>query len=201
MATTKADIITAMRTRVGDDTVGSYFLTDAQWGSLVDNAGPQLKSYAQKESEVAVPGNGTASYTLPATVAGQDWKAAYIRDDSDPQTDRPLTNYRVIGTQLYTDYEISVSQDLVFFVRAPYVMDTDTIPAEKLEIIYLLCELGYIRHAIHRRVDFEQWAAINRADASVSALVTAAQEIRRQLADYAKNQSNGADVYDLGSFE
>ncbi len=201
MATTKTDIITAMRTRVGDDTAGSYFLTDAQWGSIVDSAFPQLKAYAQKESEVAVPGNDTASYTLPDTVAGKDWKAIYLRSDDDPLTDKPLTGYRVIGDKLYTAYEISSSRDIVFFVRSAYVIDTDTIPAEKLEIIYLLCELGYIRHAIHRRADFEQWAAINRSDASIASLVNAAQEIRRQLADYAKNQSNGADVYDFGEYE
>ncbi len=199
--TTKASVLAAMRLRVGDTSTTDPFLTDNQWNAMIDSASSQLRRFARKETEVTITGNDTYTYTIPSSAQTADWSQVFVRSNNDPSTDIPLVGYRVVGTTLYTKYPISSSQKIVIWVRSPYALDTDTFTTDVLEVLYMMCELAFIRHAVHRRADFEQWASINRSDASIQSLVAASGEIRLQLKTAVEALSNGTEVYSLGSFE
>lgn len=201
MATTSAGIISEMRQRVGDTNIDSYFLSDTQWGNVVTAAVTLLKKYIQKEDEATITGDDTYDYEIPAGALNKDWSDIFIRDNDDPSTDRELKGFRVHNGKIYLNSTISSGQKLVIWVKRPFVLTTDTFTDDALEITYKLCEIGFINHAVHRRADFEQWAALNRGDSSINALLIAKQDLKRDLDDIARGLGDGMDVANLANYD
>lgn len=195
-----ANIITEVRSRVGDDNSSSYFLTDTQWTSMINGVLRQLPKYCMAQDVETITGTGADNYAVPSGAQNKNWVGLYKRYNDDAQTDIPLTNYRVHENVIYLQDYLSSNEKVIIWFKKPYAAGDD-FPDNVAEMVYLMCELAFLRHGIHRRADFEQWAALSRSDASINMMVTASREIRDQISELANALSDGPEIYNLGLYE
>lgn len=195
-----SELISGARARVGDDNSSSYFLTDAQWTKILNTAERRLKKYVKVDDEIPVAGDGTQEYAIPTSAQNCNWSDIYIRSGDDETTDRPLKGYRTHENKIYTPYAISSTEKIIFWIKRPYILGTDELSDDALELLEKLCEIEYCTYAIARRADFAAWASLNRSDASINQLLIAKQELKRDLAEWARDLGEGTDVSDFANY-
>jgi hypothetical protein len=199
-AQSKAQLITNIREIVGDDNSSSYFLSDARWGRIIDTAERRLGKYIKLEDEELVSGTGATSYTIPVAAQRVHWTNIFVRSGADQTTDIELKGYKTNENTIYSTYPINSGESLVFWIKRPFIVGTDEISEDALEIFYKLCEIEYCTYAIASRQDYVAWASLNRSDASINQLILSKQELKRDLMDWVREMGEGTDVNDAGGY-
>jgi hypothetical protein len=195
-----SELILEMRTRVGDTNTADPFLTDAQWAKILQTSSRRLKKYVKIDDEIEVAGDGSQEYAIPTSARNCNWSEIYVRSGIDHTTDRKLRGYDTHENKIYTPSIISSTEKVVFWIRRPYILGTDELSEDALELLGKLCELEFITHAIARSSDFVGWASLNRSDASINQLLIAKQELKRDLREYAEEMGEGTDVSDFSRY-
>jgi len=194
---TIAETITEMRDRTGDNITGNYFFTDSQWTSMIKTAERKLPGFLSVEDEVEIAGTGLQEYDIPATALNVGWTQVYHRWGDDHTTDAKMKGYDTNAGTIYSPVTIASGESIVIWIERPFIVGTDDFDDNSLELLYKLCEIEYINSCIIRRADFQQWASLNRSDASINQLVILKQELRKDLSDLGKTLGKGTDVSDF----
>jgi hypothetical protein len=189
-----------MRLRTGDtNTSPDYFLTDAQWTSIIKTALKKLKRYYQKQVEYIQTADGiNMQFTLPDALKAGDFNRVTLRTQDNLTFDIPFKGWRINNGIIYTDVLLNNQQKIVFWYKTPYVIDTDTFPEDPLEMLYMLSTLGYVQYAMFARADFEQWASQQRSDTSINQLAILAAECRQQIKE--ARLGEGSDALEMGNY-
>lgn len=192
MPTLTTDIIAEVRSRVGDDTVGNYLMSDAAFVSRVEAANRKLVRYVRKDIEdatLATDGTST-SFTIPASVSAPSISDIWLRQGTDATTDREVRDVRIFNGKILFPSAPSNGYKIVFWYSGPYVLGTDTLPSNAYELLVELAMVEWYSYAIAKRSDFEQWSATNRSDTRISELRLAKRDLQEDIA---------ATATDLGS--
>lgn len=192
-----ADTISEMRDRVGDNIVDNYFFTDAQWTSIIKTAERKLPNYVTVEDEEVIDGTGAQEYTIPATALNVNWTQVFHRWGDDHTTDSKMKEYDTNAGTIYLPVPIGTGESVVIWYSRPFIVGTDELTDDQLEILYILAEIEYITLAAVRRADFTQWASLNRSDTSINQMMILKQDLKRDLADLGKTLGQGTDVSDF----
>lgn len=199
-AQTINQLIVDMRERVGDN-LDDEFLSDTQWTLLLRTAARKLKSYCQVEDTEEIDGDGSTEYTIPEGLLNKTWLSLWEKGNSEEMINAlPIETYRTHDGKIYLSRSIGAGSKIVVYYKKSYVLGTDELSEDALELLYKLAELEYLNHCIYRRADFQQWASLSRSDVSVNQLVLSKQLVKEDVADLASRLGDGTDVFNMGRY-
>lgn len=199
-AQTKAELILELRDIVGDNVAGSPFLSDDVWDTILNRSERKLKKYARIDDEVTVDGTGAYEYAIPTSVQNTNIINIFKRSGADHTTDSELKEYDIHNNKIYSSCAIAAGEKLVFWIKRPYILGTDELTEDALELLYAIAGIEYINAATYRRADYAQWAALNRSDVSINQLMLMKQSLKDDLADLAKTLGDGTEVSNFGRY-
>ena len=194
-----SDLIDNCRDIVGDDS-SEQFLTDANWTKILNTCERKLSRYLKISDEVTIAGTGVQSYTIPAEATNVKWDNVFCRVGTTHADDTELKEYDVNDGKIHTKQVIGSGEYIVIWIKRPYILGTDELTDDALEILYKLAEIEWINYAIYRRADYAQWASLNRSDTSVNQMVISKQSLQEDLKELGKVLGEGTDISNLGRY-
>lgn len=196
---TNVGITATVRSMIGDDTAGNYLASDTQFLNFIKTATLKLpRYYTTKAEDTTVTGDSGYDYTIPSTIVPEQVTDIFLRTGTDVSTDQPIyQNVRRNGSTIILPYTIDSNTHIVFWYKKAYSIGTDDVPDFVAEILYKLVIIEWYIFAIHKRADFEQWAATNRSDVRISELRQALAELKTELKEFADEVNNGAEIADI----
>lgn len=196
-AQTTAELVLELRDRVGDNITDNYLFTDSQWTNMIKTAERKLPGIVSIEDEVVIAGDGSQEYDIPATAINVNWSQVYHRTGTDHSSDIKLKAYQTNAGVIYSPISIGTGESIVIWISRPFIVGTDELDDNSIEVLYKLCEIEYINSCCVRRADYAQWASLNRSDASINQLIILKQDLKRDLSDMTKTMGSGSDVSDF----